>query len=393
MANQAGTAPGQQWVVLDLPPIDGTAEIGIAVGIDPSLPANRKLRVYRGGTNNDRAVAAMTYVLRNFDKLWGQDLNKGEDLGFSVDFTSGLVYKNRSLHKRSDKLLVPAALRRKLLELYHDSLFAGDNGIARTYDRLRREFYWGGMYQNCKDYVSACQICNMRKPDLHGKKAPLKSITMASRPAQFCSIDILGPLPRSNRGNKYILLHLDVFTRYVECVAIPDCKAHTVAKAYAQEVITRHGCSEKLICDNGGSFSGEVFRQVCQILRIKQHFIVAYRPLQNSHLERQNGVIAKIIAAYVNDGGTDWDEYLQFAAFSMRTAINASTRQTPFYLERGRDCIAPYENLIMPRRIDYAIGDAISGFEHEVVFQYFTPFFCHRISKMLSFIQKFVTMV
>jgi len=36
-----------QWVVLDLPPIDGTAEIGIAVGIDPSLPLNRKLRVYR----------------------------------------------------------------------------------------------------------------------------------------------------------------------------------------------------------------------------------------------------------------------------------------------------------------------------------------------------------
>jgi len=70
MANQ------NQWVVLDLPPIDGTAEIGIAMGIDPSLPLNRKLRIYRGGNANERAVAAMTHILRNFEDLWGQDMNK-----------------------------------------------------------------------------------------------------------------------------------------------------------------------------------------------------------------------------------------------------------------------------------------------------------------------------
>ena len=76
MANQQININPQQWVVLDLPPIDGTAEIGIAVGIDPSLPLNRKLRVYRGGNNNERAVAAMTYVLRNLADLREQDLNK-----------------------------------------------------------------------------------------------------------------------------------------------------------------------------------------------------------------------------------------------------------------------------------------------------------------------------
>ena len=55
------------------------------------------------------------------------------------------------------------------------------------------------------------------------------------------AVDIMGPLPVTNRGNKFVMVVGDYFTRWTECYAIPDHKAPTVATKLTEEFVARFG--------------------------------------------------------------------------------------------------------------------------------------------------------
>ena len=57
----------------------------------------------------------------------------------------------------------------------------------------------------------------------------------AGYPMQILAVDILGPLPRSEAGNSYILVVGDYFTRWMEAYPIPNQEAATVAKVLIDE--------------------------------------------------------------------------------------------------------------------------------------------------------------
>jgi hypothetical protein len=52
---------------------------------------------------------------------------------------------------------------------------------------------------------------------------------------------IMGELPETENGNKYILVVSDYFTKWTECFAMPNMEARTVVKIIVEEVIVRFG--------------------------------------------------------------------------------------------------------------------------------------------------------
>ena len=83
-----------------------------------------------------------------------------------------------------------------------------------------------------------------------------------------CHLDILGPLPKSKQGNKYVLLMVDQFTKWTEAVALPDQTATTVAKAAVDYIFARFGCPKEVCIDEGANFTGKVFVLLCKLLEI-----------------------------------------------------------------------------------------------------------------------------
>eukprot|EP00731_Ephydatia_muelleri_P009135 Em0004g1473a len=67
-------------------------------------------------------------------------------------------------------------------------------------------------------------------------------------------MDIMGPLPETSRGNKYILVIADYFTKWSEAYPIPNMEAITVAKCLVNEFICRFGVPEQLHSDQGRNF-------------------------------------------------------------------------------------------------------------------------------------------
>jgi hypothetical protein len=83
-------------------------------------------------------------------------------------------------------------------------------------------------------------------------KAPLKLYNSGS-PMERVAIDVLGPLPKTDAGNQYVLIAQDYFTKWPEAFAIPDQRAETVAEVLVNQFFSRFGIPVELHSDQGRS--------------------------------------------------------------------------------------------------------------------------------------------
>ena len=125
-------------------------------------------------------------------------------------------------------------MREKIMSLGHDNITAGHFGITKTQEKIKSKFFWPNMSKDIELHVRACPICNLAKSASRKNQAPLKIFTSGA-PMEKCHIDILGPLPTTKRGNVYVLVAVDQFTKWLEAVALPDQKAKLVAKALVDQ--------------------------------------------------------------------------------------------------------------------------------------------------------------
>ncbi|XP_044745066.1 uncharacterized protein LOC123306929 [Coccinella septempunctata] len=119
-------------------------------------------------------------------------------------------------------------------------------------------------------YCTSCDACNRRKTSPHQKKAPLQRFTSTIEPWELTSMDI------------------DYFTKYVEAIPVPDLKADTIARAFVENVIVRHGTPQKLLTDRGTNFMSSLFKEVCGISRIRKIQTSSYAPTSNGQIERMH---------------------------------------------------------------------------------------------------------
>ncbi|CAF4344192.1 unnamed protein product, partial [Rotaria magnacalcarata] len=75
-----------------------------------------------------------------------------------------------------------------------------------------------------------------------------------NEPWNTIGIDLTGPLPKTRRGNTYILVVIDYFTKWVELFALANTKAKTIAQIFVDEVLCRFGFPVRVISDNGVQF-------------------------------------------------------------------------------------------------------------------------------------------
>ena len=78
--------------------------------------------------------------------------------------------------------------------------------------------------------------------------------------------DIMGPLPESDRGNKYIMDMVDQFSNWVEIQLLPEISAETMAQMAIDHFFSRFGYALQIHTDQGKNFDGNLFKAMCDLV-------------------------------------------------------------------------------------------------------------------------------
>ncbi|KAI4872035.1 hypothetical protein NFI96_006518 [Prochilodus magdalenae] len=148
------------------------------------------------------------------------------------------------------------------------------------------------------------------------------------------AVDILGPFPRSDKGNRYVLVAMDYFTKWPESYAIPDQEAETVADALVEGMFSRFVAAEVIHSDQGRNFESGVFSAMCERLGIQKTRTTPLHPQSDGLVERFNRTLAKQLAILTAEHQPDWDPLVLMA---YRSAVQDSTSCTPALLMLGRE--------------------------------------------------------
>lgn len=161
-------------------------------------------------------------------------------------------------------------------------------------------------------------------------------------------LDIAGPLPLTENGNRYILNIVCWFSKFVVSVPLPDTKSLTVAKALLSHVYFKFGGCTELISDNATTFTSEFFKSFCNLLYINKTYSTPYWSQGNSVTERVFRTFHNVIAKYIKPNHSNFDELLDAATFCYNTATHETTGESPFFMVFGRDPIFSVDQILDP---------------------------------------------
>lgn len=231
------------------------------------------------------------------------------------------------------QVIVPDALKENVLEQLHDR--AGHLGRHKTMEKVKQRFYWPGYEDDIKFWIQNCLQCQQRNPPVPLPQAPMETIQV-NYPFEKISWDIMGPLPVTHDGNKYILVVTDLFTKWVEAFPLKETSSVTLAKVLVDEVICRFGVPKSIHSDQGANFCSEVIVTMCKMLNIERTQTSAYHPQGNGQVERFNRTIEAMLSKVVQNSQKDWDSHIPKALLAYRSAVHESTKFTPYHLVFGR---------------------------------------------------------
>jgi hypothetical protein len=183
------------------------------------------------------------------------------------------------------------AQKKQILYEYHDAPLGGHRGMNRTIIAIKGRYSWPNMEQEIEDYVRKCKSCQVNKTLGAQRKVPMEITTTASKPFEKCALDIVGPLPETTKGNRYILTldtHTHTHTHTQDelskfLVATPDPRqdAETVAREFVTQIILKMGTPNKILTVQGSNFLSEIFKNTCKMLKIKKLQTTAFHPENN----------------------------------------------------------------------------------------------------------------
>src|SRR4051812_44889281 len=140
----------------------------------------------------------------------------------------GTLSSDRGRQHRNCRLVIPRTKMTALLKQLHDHPLSGHQGQDNTYIRVSEHYYWPGMREDVIKYVRSCDICQKRKR--RQGEAPLEPIRKHPIPFYQVGIDVMGPLPKTLTGFRYIVVAVDHFTKWVEARAIADADAQSIVQ-------------------------------------------------------------------------------------------------------------------------------------------------------------------
>ena len=223
------------------------------------------------------------------------------------------------------------------------------------------------MWGQIKSFVKTCTLCQ-RAAVQPNTRSPLHPLPCVSEPFQKIAFDLVGPLPRSTSGFKYILTVMCLYTKFPDAIPLRRVDNITVLEAMV-DVFSRYGIPSEILTDQGSVFTSKLTKQLNQSFGIHHVKTSPYHPQSDGALERWHACLKGMLKRTGLDL-KNWDKLLKYLVFAYRDTPHCVTGYSPFSLMFGRDVRGPLDFLKMSwvdgTCDDSAIGDWLISVKHKM---------------------------
>ena len=150
-------------------------------------------------------------------------------------------------------LAIPETCTDKINTSYHSSLFAGHQGIIKTYLTISNKFFIPNLIHYLRSYIKGCHICQLTHNEKPLTRQLQTRINLNYRPLSRLSID-LKVMPHSSKGHKFILCVIDEVANYLITVPIYQSKPEEIGDALMEHVVMKYCIPDCIIMDQDSAF-------------------------------------------------------------------------------------------------------------------------------------------
>nr|GEW77642.1 reverse transcriptase domain-containing protein [Tanacetum cinerariifolium] len=228
-----------------------------------------------------------------------------------------------------------------ILKACHEGPTGGYHGTNLTAKKVFDiDFFWPTIYRDAYAMIKFCNTCQRQGKISKRDEMAQKSIQVYEI-FDVWGIDFMGPFP-SSRGNNYILVAVDYFSKWVEAKALPTNDVRVVVY-FLNSLFARFGIPRAIISDRGTHFCNDQFAKVMTNYGVTHRLDTTYHPQMSGQVEVSNRGLKRILERTVGENRASWSDKLDDALWAFRTAFKTPIGCTPYKLVYGKSCHLPIE--------------------------------------------------
>jgi len=189
---------------------------------------------------------------------------------------NGLLCRH-AVYGRETQVVIPEALKQRLLRYQHQSVLAGHPGSRRMYDTLRRYVSWPTMVVDVYKHVEQRPACAKNRLSERRHTSTMK-LFPALEPFSGLAMDLLGPLTTSRGGHKHVLVICDRFNKLTRAIPLRNTTALTVSPAFIDTWVSAYGTPDSVLTDNGPQFASVYYQGILGLLGIASNYTSLFHP-------------------------------------------------------------------------------------------------------------------
>jgi hypothetical protein len=236
-------------------------------------------------------------------------------------------------------MIPPEKDRPDILKQAHEFGHFGGEAIVQ---RIRKEegMNWPHIMKEALEVVKQCSTCQKFVIAKTGYN-PLKPLYCYS-PGFHYQMDLCGPFPCTTDNNTYIMVLLDIATRFIILRPIADKSAKTVAKELIS-IFSLVGYPRIINSDRGAEWKNQILDLICDAMKIDKRLSTAYYPQSNGGAERAVQNTKKLLSKLILGNSEDnWDMIVNSVQLMINCKISKRTQTSPFNLMFARKMTNEY---------------------------------------------------
>ncbi|KAK2395721.1 hypothetical protein QL285_057430 [Trifolium repens] len=216
---------------------------------------------------------------------------------------------------------------------------------------FRQGLYWPSMLKDCIEFAKGCQECQRHSGIQHVPASELHSI-VKPWPFRGWALDLIGEIkPASSKNQRYILVGIDYFTKWIEAIPLPNVDQEAVINFIQNYIIYRFGIPETITTDQGSVFTGRKMQEFAQEIGFRLLTSTPYYAQANGQVEAANKIIINLIKKHIAQKPRNWHKTLNQVLWACRNSPKESTNTTPFRLTYGHDAVLPVKIHLQTARV------------------------------------------